>query len=123
MARIFIIDDDKHIRELYSLELSELGHEVTTAGSSHKVIQEIELARPDILVMEIKLAHCDSAQMLYKMREHHPDLCVIICSAYDFYNLDLSAADYFITKSYDLTKLKARICLALEARIPFSGTV
>lgn len=119
MAGIFIVDDDKYIRKLLSLELSEHGHEVTTAGSGRQVIEKIEVAQPDILIMEITLAHCDGVEMLHKIREHRPDLRVIICSAYDLYDYDLSAADYFITKSHDLTKLKTMIDRALEQRAPF----
>lgn len=79
MAGIFIVDDDEYIRELFSLELSERGHEVATAGSGRQVIKKIASARPDVLI-----------------------------------------ADYFITKSCELTELKTMIDRALEQGVPFS---
>jgi len=45
---------------------------------------------------------------------------VILCSAYDTFKKDLRsiAADYYVTKSYDLSELKGRIRMAVAANLP-----
>ena len=119
MARIFIVDDDEYIRELLSLELFDLGQEVVTAGSSSGLLDRIDRARPEVLIMEMKLARCNGVELLRSIRRRHPDLRIIVCSAYDFHCRNLRAADYFITKSCDLTALKRAIRQTLEPGIPF----
>ncbi len=80
-------------------------------------MDKIEIIQPDLIVMDIKMGDCDGLEMLEEIREYYADLPVIICSAYDSYRYDLKtiAADYFITKSCDLTDLKIKINRALES--------
>ncbi|MFZ2448426.1 MAG: response regulator [Syntrophobacteraceae bacterium] len=120
MARLFVVDDEWHIRERLELELSEEGHEVITAASGHKLINKITVARPDLVILDIRLVDCDGLEMLLQIRDRYPDLPVIICSAYDSYKYDrrARAADYYVVKSYDLSQLKEKITRALDARIP-----
>ena len=42
MAKILIVDDEEHIRYLYSEELSESGYEVITADSGYRLLERIE---------------------------------------------------------------------------------
>lgn len=120
MPKVFIVDDDKFIREWFSLELSELGYEVVSAESCNNLIDKIEIYQPDLIVLDIKMGGCDGLEMLQEIREYYADLPVIICSAYDSYRYDLKtiAADYFITKSGDLAELKLKINRTLEASVP-----
>jgi len=118
MARILIVDADKDIRGLFSIELSEQGHEVITAGSCHKLGKRIEISRPDLLILDVNLGECDGLDALQEIRRYHAGLPIIICSVYDCcrYDLTAPAADYFVIKSYDLTELKTKINRAVEAR-------
>ena len=45
MAKILIVDDEEHIRFLYSEELTEAGYEVITADSGYKLLERIEQDR------------------------------------------------------------------------------
>jgi len=38
MAKILVVDDEEHIRLLYSEELSEAGYEVITAADGYKLL-------------------------------------------------------------------------------------
>ncbi len=38
MARILLVDDEEYIRLLYTEELSEEGHEVSTMASGHNLL-------------------------------------------------------------------------------------
>ena len=46
MARILLVDDEEYIRQLYSEELVEEGHEVVTAASGHDLLKKIALVQP-----------------------------------------------------------------------------
>lgn len=117
MATIIVADDEKHIRERFALELWEEGHDVVTAASCRNLLNSIRTVKPDLLILDIKLVDCDSFELLLKIRDHHRNLRVILCSACDSYRNDprSAAADYFVVKSCDLSVLKSNIDRALSA--------
>ena len=45
MARILLVDDEEHIRRLYTEELSEEGHQVWTAATGHDLLGRIDRQR------------------------------------------------------------------------------
>ena len=120
MARILIVDDEAHIRTLYTLELEDDGYEVLALETGKGLEAEIERFRPDVIVLDIKMVDVSGLDVLQQIRNRFYDLPVILCSAYGSYKGDLKsiAADYYVVKSSDLTELKKRIQAALEARIP-----
>ena len=42
MAKLLVVDDEEHIRLLYSEELKEVGYEVITAESGYKLLELFE---------------------------------------------------------------------------------
>lgn len=120
MARILIVDDEEHIRTLYTLELEDDGHEVLALATGKGLPAEIERFEPDVVILDIKMVDVSGLDVLQEVRTRFYDLPVILCSAYGSYKGDLKsiAADYYVVKSSDLTELKKRIDAALEARIP-----
>lgn len=120
MAKILVVDDEEHIRLLYSEELSEAGYEVITAADGFKLIERIEEERPDLVVLDIKMIDYNGLDLLQEIRNKFYNLPVILCTAYDTYKEDIKAiaADFYVIKSFDLTELKKKISRALEATIP-----
>jgi len=47
------------------------------------------------------------------------NLPVVLCTAYDTFKEDMKsiAADYYVIKSFDLSELKSKIAMALEANV------
>ena len=120
MAKILIVDDEEHIRFLYSEELSDEGYQVVTADSGLKLLERIESEKPDLIVLDIKMVDYNGLDLLQDIRNKFYDLPVILCTAYDTFKEDMKsiAADYYVIKSFDLTELKTRIKQALDARLP-----
>lgn len=116
MSKILIVDDEEHIRFLYSEELSEAGYEVITADSGYMLLERIEDERPDLVVLDIKMVDYNGLDLLQDIRNKFSDLPVILCTAYDTFKEDLKsiAADFYVIKSFDLTELKTKIRIALE---------
>ncbi|MDL1955465.1 MAG: response regulator [Candidatus Desulfofervidus auxilii] len=119
MAKILVIDDEKHIRMLYEEELKEEGYEVATAATGRNIEELIEKERPDLIILDIKLTDCNGLDVLQKIRNKHPDLPVILSTAYETYKSDIKslAADAYVVKSFDLTELKTKIKQCLETRV------
>jgi len=123
MAKILIVDDEKHIRALYAEELEEEGYEVAVASDGKEIIARLEQERPDVVVLDIKMVDCSGLDVLLEIRNRFYNLPVILCSAYGTYKVDVKsiAADAYVVKSSDLTELKKKIAQALETRVPEKG--
>ena len=120
MAKILIVDDEEHIRFLYSEELADEGYEVITAEDGHRLIEKIDEEEPDLVVLDIKMVDYNGLDLLQDIRNKFYDLPVILCTAYDTFKEDMKsiAADHYVIKSFDLTELKNRIAQAIEASLP-----
>jgi DNA-binding response OmpR family regulator len=119
MAKILIVDDEEHIRFLYSEELSEAGYEVITADSGYKLIEKIEDEKPDLIVLDIKMVDYNGLDLLQDIRNKFYNMPVVLCTAYDTFKEDMKsiAADFYVIKSFDLSELKSKISMALEANV------
>jgi two-component system response regulator (stage 0 sporulation protein F) len=117
MAKILIVDDEEHIRFLYSEELTDAGYEVITAESGHGLMERIEKEKPDLVVLDIKMVDYNGLDLLQDIRNKFYNLPVVLCTAYDTFKEDMKsiAADFYVIKSFDLTELKNKIAMALEA--------
>ena len=119
MAKILIVDDEEHIRFLYSEELSEAGYEVITADTGYKLLQRIEDEKPDLVVLDIKMVDYNGLDLLQDIRNKFYNLPVVLCTAYDTFKEDMKsiAADFYVIKSFDLSELKSKIAMALTANV------
>ncbi|NVM20827.1 MAG: response regulator [Desulfobacterales bacterium] len=111
MTKILIVDDEKSIRTLFAEELGEEGYEVITTGEGKEAMGLIDSSRPSVVVLDIRMEDCNGLDLLQEIRNAHPELPIILNTAYDSYREDIKsiAADYYIVKSYDLSELKDRL--------------
>ncbi|MFH0824528.1 MAG: response regulator [Pseudomonadota bacterium] len=123
MAKILIVDDEEGIRMLYAMELEDEGYQVITLPDGKELLDTVEKEHPDVLVLDIKMKEYNGLDLLQQIRKKYYDLPVILNSAYSSFKVDLKAvaADYYVVKSSDLTELKEKLKIALEARLPEGG--
>jgi len=117
MPKILVVDDEEYFRSLMKEELSEENYEVDSMENGYRLLERIEEAKPDLVLLDIKMVDYNGLDLLQDIRSKFYDLPVIICTAYDTYMQDSRsiAADYWVIKSFDLTELKSKISWALEA--------
>ncbi len=122
MAQILIVDDEEHIRLLFQVELEDEGYEVATAEDGHRLLERIDQEKPDLIVLDIKMAGYNGLDLLQEIRNQYYNLPVILCSAYDTFKRDIKsiAADSYVVKSSDMTRLKETILRALEGHVAHS---
>jgi len=120
MAKVLIVDDEKHIRQLYTEELEDVGYKVATAEDGSAILSIIEKEKPDVIVLDIKMVSSNGLDVLQQVRNRHYNLPVILCSAYGSYKVDMKtiAADAYVIKSSDLTELKNKIAQVLDTKVP-----
>ena len=78
MPKILVVDDQEHIRLLYSEELNEAGYEVITAASGYKLLETIGDEKPDLIILDIKMPDYNGLDLLQDIRNHFYDLPIIL---------------------------------------------
>jgi CheY-like chemotaxis protein len=104
------------LRRLYRTELTEAGYQVHAVSSGAAALECLAGASvPDAMLLEIRLGGMDGLEVLRRGLKAHPQLAVVINSAYSVYRADFSSwgADRYVLKSSDLTELKAALAQAL----------
>jgi DNA-binding response OmpR family regulator len=117
VARILIIDDDRHLAEGLKYNLDRAGYETAVAGDGPAGLEEMEAAPPDLVLLDLMLPGPGGMEVLSKMRKAGIDCPVIILSAIEdetekVRGFDLGAVDY-VTKPFGVAELLARIRVRL----------
>jgi CheY-like chemotaxis protein len=116
MKSILVVDDEKHICELYKGELEDEGYAVTIAFSGKEALAAVEKARPDLIVLDIQMPGMDGIETLEKLLGQDLGIPVILNTAYSHYKEDFTTwgADSYVVKSSDTSKLKQEIKRLLQ---------
>ncbi|MGD1869717.1 MAG: sigma-54-dependent transcriptional regulator [Neomegalonema sp.] len=121
MADILIVDDEPDIRSLLSDILEDEGHQTRTADSADTAFAAINLARPELIVLDIWLqgSRMDGIEVLKSVKRDNPDVPVLIISGHG--NIEIAVAAIrqgaydFIEKPFKLDQLMVSVTRALEA--------
>lgn len=118
MAKVLIVDDERSIRALCAEELADEGYEIITTGEGMEVMGLVSSEKPDAVILDIRMEDCDGLDLLQELRNAHPNLPIILNTAYDSYREDVKsvAADYYVVKSYDLSELKAKLAAVIKEK-------
>ncbi|MGD9819129.1 MAG: response regulator [Desulfomonilaceae bacterium] len=111
MKRILVVDDEKHICELYKIELEDDGYLVTVANSGSEALDVVDKNPPDLIVLDIQMPGMDGIETLEKLLGKDKGVPIILNTAYSHYKDDFTTwgADAYVVKSSDTSKLKAEI--------------
>jgi CheY-like chemotaxis protein len=111
MKRILVADDEMSIRLLYSEELREDGYEVFTASNGKEALEIVDKEPLDLIILDIKMPEMNGIEVLRRIKEQHPNLPVLLSSAYSEYKQDFGtwASEEYLVKSSDLEDLKAAV--------------
>jgi two-component system, NtrC family, response regulator PilR len=79
---ILIVDDESHIREIFTLMLEKEGHIVTSASDGREAVELLEKDLYDLVITDVKMPHFDGLSLLKKVKEISPETEVIVMTAY-----------------------------------------
>jgi two-component system nitrogen regulation response regulator GlnG len=120
MADILIVDDDQSVATAFERFLKHEGHACTLASNAEDALRLVGERDPDLVVMDIKMPGTDGLQALQQIRAAHPDIYVVMMTAYGTSQTSIDAirggAFEYLTKPLDLNQLRAVIERALTAR-------
>lgn len=92
-------------------ELTESGYEVILAANGKEALKQLDVAEPDLVVMDTVMPVMQGMEALSRILREHRDVRIILNTAYSIYKDDFMSwgADAFVVKSADLEVLKAKI--------------
>lgn len=119
MNRILIVDDEPHLRLLYETELRRAGFETMTASNAAQGLEFVETMKPDLVVLDIRMAGMDGIEALQHIIERDNSLPVVLNTAFSSYrdNYLTWSADAYVTKSSDVTELVETVTRLLKDRM------
>ncbi|HYQ90562.1 MAG TPA: nitrogen regulation protein NR(I) [Candidatus Competibacteraceae bacterium] len=116
MARkenVWVIDDDHSIRWVLEKALQKDNMAVTTFDSGNGVLDALKKGEPDTLIADIRMPGINGLELLAQIREHYPQLPVIIMTAHS--DLDSAVAAYqggafeYLPKPFDVDEAVALV--------------
>src|SRR5215218_3009525 len=118
MSNILIVDDEQSYRQLLSLVFEGDGHSIRTASNGREALALLQEDAADVIISDVKMPDMDGIEMLRSVRETHPDLGVILMTAFASVETAREAfklgADDFIQKPFDVEELKLIVRKTLE---------
>ncbi len=114
--RIWVVDDDRSVRFVLSTALRDAGYAVDGFDSAASALQALDSrGAPDLLFTDVRMPGDDGLVLLDKLKLAHPQLPVIVMSAYTDVASTAGAfrggAHEFLSKPFDLDD-----AIALAAR-------
>jgi DNA-binding NtrC family response regulator len=115
--RILIVDDEKHVRVLYSRVLEKEGYEVECASSGSEAVEKLAEKPFDLVVTDLKMNGIDGLDVIREGKNVHQALPFILISGYGTAQTAASAAKegaaVFLMKPIDMNELKSAVKKAL----------
>ncbi len=110
---VWIVDDDRSIRWVLEKALAREGIPFKSFASVFEVLQALQVSQPQVLVSDIRMPGESGLVLLNKVKEHHPNIPVIIMTAYS--DLDSAVAAFqggafeYLPKPFDIDHAVALI--------------
>ena len=130
MANLLLVDDDPDLLKLLSMRLTAAGHRVTVADSAEAALTQISLARPQLVISDVRLPGRDGLALFDEIHARYPALPVILLTAHgtipDAVEATARGVFSYLTKPFDgkalLDKVDAALALATPATlVPETG--
>ena len=107
-GRILVVDDEDPIREVVSMVLEDEGYEVVTAPHGAAALGQIRRARPDAILLDMRMPVMDGWQFARAYRQlpgPHAPIIVVTAAQHAARWAAEVKADGYVAKPFDLPHL------------------
>jgi two-component system, NtrC family, response regulator GlrR len=123
---VLVVDDDPDLLRLIEIRLSAAGYAVTTAASGEQALSRMSVARPKLVVTDLRMAGMDGMALFEAARAQNPALPVIILTAHGTIPDAVEAVKRgvfgYLTKPFDAKALLSEVERAMAiAGSPAAG--
>jgi len=83
MSKILLVEDDKNLREIYSIRLTAEGYEIVSAGDGEEALATAVREKPDLVLSDVMMPKISGFDMLDILRQtpETQDIKVIMMTA------------------------------------------
>jgi two-component system, OmpR family, KDP operon response regulator KdpE len=117
MAKVLVVDDDPSLLKAMRIGLTARGDEVVAAHTGADAVNQVALASPDLVILDLGLPDLDGIEVCRRIREFSA-VPIVVLSAYGDERRKVEAldsgADDFVTKPFGMAELEARLRVALR---------
>lgn len=114
---IYVVEDDKSIRNLLEYALREKGYEMKSFEDGSEIVREVKDKPCDLLILDIMLPEKDGISILKEIRQFSNLPIIMLTAKSDEFDkvmgLDLGADDY-ITKPFSILEFLSRVKAVLR---------
>jgi DNA-binding response OmpR family regulator len=111
-AKILVVDDDPHIREIVCFALTSAGMETCVAADGAAALAAAETEKPDLIVLDIGLPEVDGLEVCRRLRKAGNQPILFLSSRSEeidrVIGIELGGDDYMV-KPFSPRELVARI--------------
>ena len=115
---ILLVDDERDIREVLNLSLSDMGYQVYEAENGDQALGIFKEVLPAIVLTDIKMPGMDGIELLEKVKRENPEAEVIMITGHGDMDLAIKSLKYkatdFITKPINVDVLEIALQRAME---------
>jgi DNA-binding NtrC family response regulator len=119
-ARILIVDDERSIREVFSVLLAERGYQVESAENGRTGLEKARLFGPDVVLLDMNLPDIPGLEVLAGLRGLQPGPEIVIITAFGTIRSAVEAtklgAYAYLEKPVDNEELLLTVSRILEIR-------
>jgi DNA-binding NtrC family response regulator len=116
---ILLVDDQDTIRFFLEKTLTQEGYEAITAKTGTEAVEKARQGMPDLVLLDLKLPDMDGLEVLRKIKEIFPEICVVMITAFGDVEtavMAMKAGAYdFVSKPINLDQLLLVIRKGLES--------
>ncbi|CAM5784856.1 MULTISPECIES: response regulator transcription factor [Brevibacillus] len=127
MAKLLVVDDDPHIRELVRVFLQNEGFDILEAADGQEAMAIMETDQADLVILDIMMPRMDGWELCRELRKHY-DIPLLMLTAkgetaQKIKGFELGTDDYLV-KPFEPAELVVRVKALLKRyRIAASHTV
>ncbi|MBV9511068.1 MAG: sigma-54-dependent Fis family transcriptional regulator, partial [Caulobacteraceae bacterium] len=114
---VLIADDEPNIRRILQALFVKDGYEIHVAENGHKALQIADAQPITLLITDLIMPDMNGVELLQKIKQRHPDVVVIMITAYATIKTCVDAMSYgasdYITKPFDIEEIRAKVRRAL----------
>jgi len=119
--RVLVVDDEPQIRRLLRVSLSAQGFEVAEAATAREAVEQLALATPAVIVLDLGLPDRDGQALIPDLRALSSAPIIVLSVRADEREkvraLDAGANDY-VVKPFGMPEFIARLRAALRVQHP-----
>ncbi len=116
-GHILVVDDERAIRRLLRMYLTDAGFTVTEAGDGNEALDQVRRGGIDLVLLDLMIPEVDGFEVTRRLREIAPVPVIMVTArseeAHRVTGLELGADDY-VTKPFSPIEVVARVKAVLR---------